>query len=107
MHSDIEKLLSKSNSNFNILLSHRPELFKIYRKYKIDLVFSGHAHGGQIRIPFIGGLYSSSQGKFPKYTSGMYIKNDTAMVVSKGLGNSRFPFRIFNLPELVLVTLEV
>lgn len=91
---------------FTILLSHRPELFEYYVEMGVTLAFSGHAHGGQIRLPFVGGLFAPHQGFFPSYTSGMYIEDDTAMVVSRGLGNSVFPFRIFNRPELVVVTLE-
>ncbi|HZJ76063.1 MAG TPA: metallophosphoesterase [Oscillospiraceae bacterium] len=94
------------NTDFNILLSHRPEPFSVYKDMNIDLVFSGHAHGGQIRIPFIGSLFAPSQGFFPKYTEGIYSEGNTSMVVSRGLGNSIFPFRIFNRPELVVVTFK-
>lgn len=98
--------LKNKNDKFIILLSHRPECFNDYSKSNIDLVFSGHAHGGQFRMPFIGGLYAPGQGLFPKYTSGIHIKNNTSMVVSRGLGNSSFPLRLFNRPELVVVTLK-
>ena len=77
-----------------------------YTDYKMDLVFTGHAHGGQIRLPFIGGLYAPHQGLFPKYTSGTFKKDNTTMVVSRGIGGSKFPFRINNRPELVIVTLK-
>ena len=100
------KSLKNKDDKFTILLSHRPEYFNDYSKDNIDLVFSGHAHGGQFRIPFIGGLYAPGQGLFPKYTSGIYEKNNTSMVVSRGLGNSGFPLRLFNRPELVVVTLK-
>ncbi len=95
-----------SNDNFQILLSHRPELFDLYVEHNIDLVFSGHAHGGQFRLPFIGGLVAPDQGVFPQYTSGSYNKNQTTMYVSRGLGNSIIPIRIFNRPEIVLVKLK-
>ena len=95
-----------ADENFAILLSHRPELFDLYCENNIDLVFAGHAHGGQIRIPFIGGLVAPHQGLFPKYTSGSYSKDSTTMSVSRGLGNSIFPVRIFNRPEIVAVTLK-
>lgn len=102
-----EKLKSMSeDSVFQILLCHRPELFKIYIREKIDLIFSGHAHGGQIRIPFIGGLLAPDQGLFPKYTSGLYEEGESSLVVSRGLGNSIFPIRIFNRPEIIVLTLE-
>lgn len=92
-------------STFSILLSHRPELIDIYATEKIDLVFSGHAHGGQIRLPFIGGIYAPDQGFFPKYTTGVYTVGNTTEVVSRRLGNSIFPLRIFNEPEIIVVTL--
>lgn len=102
----LEELLKEIDTDFNILLSHRPEEFKIYSTMNIDLVFCGHAHGGQVRIPFVGGLIAPHQGFFPKYTSGMYNDGRTSMVVSRGLGNSLFPLRVFNPPELVVVTLN-
>lgn len=93
-------------SVFQMLISHRPEYFRVYANENIDLIFTGHAHGGQIRIPFIGGLIAPNQGLFPKYTSGMYNYKDSSMVVSRGLGNSLMPQRIFNRPEIVVVTLQ-
>lgn len=101
----LRTLKKSSGGDFTILLSHRPELFWDYVKQGIDLTCCGHAHGGQIRLPFIGGLFAPHQGFFPRYTSGMYQEGKSAMVVSRGLGNSTFPFRIFNRPELVEITL--
>ena len=98
--------LNYNKNNFSILLSHRPEAFEVYVEQQVNLVFTGHAHGGQIRIPFIGGIYAPNQGILPKYTSGTYTENKTTMVVSRGIGNSTFPFRINNRPELVIVTLN-
>lgn len=98
--------LAPDGECYTVLLSHRPELLSVYSKYNIDLVFSGHAHGGQIRIPFIGGLYAPNQGVFPKYTSGIHKMNGTTMVISRGIGSSSFPFRVNNNPELVCVTLK-
>ncbi len=106
VRDNITKLIKDINTDFNVLLSHRPELFSVYNELEIDLVFSGHAHGGQIRIPFVGGVLSPNQGFFPKYSEGMHSEGVTSIVVSRGLGNSVFPFRIFNRPELVLVTLK-
>lgn len=106
-YSELEKYLesvSKDN-DFEILLSHRPELMWLYKKCKVDLVFTGHVHGGQIRLPFVGGIIGPDQGFFPKYDSGEFVEEDTTMILSRGLGNSVFPFRIFNRPEFVLVEL--
>lgn len=95
--------MSVPEDTYTILLSHRPELFSVYVKKQIDLVLAGHAHGGQFRVPFIGGLYAPDQGALPKYTAGLYEEGNTKMIVSRGLGNSVFPFRINNRPELVVV----
>lgn len=91
---------------YTVLLAHRPEYIDIYEEQEVSLVFSGHAHGGQFIIPFIGGLYAPGQGIFPQYTEGMYTLGETHMIVSRGLGNSGFPFRINNRPEIVCVRLE-
>lgn len=101
----LEDLLS-GEGEYSILLSHRPELAELYAEAGIDLVLSGHAHGGQIRLPLIGALFAPNQGLFPKYTSGLYRLGETALVVSRGLGNSRFPFIINNPPELLIITLQ-
>ncbi len=105
---DIETLLEEwsESDNFKILLSHRPELFDIYVENNIDMVFSGHAHGGQAILPIIGPLYAPNQGFFPDYTEGMYTEENTSMVVSRGLGNSIIPIRVFNNPEILFVTMK-
>lgn len=87
-------------STFNLLLSHRPELFSMYVEEKVDLVLSGHAHGGQVRIPWIGGLVAPDQGFFPEYSAGKHESGKTTMIVNRGLGNSIIPQRIFNQPEI-------
>lgn len=103
---EINKAIKKEyEGNYRILLSHRPEKFQLYVNNKLDLVFTGHAHGGQVRIPFLGGLIAPHQGLFPKYTSGKHTSGKTTMIVSRGLGNSIAPIRIFNRPEIVEVTL--
>jgi len=94
------------DSVFQILLSHRPELFDLYAGENMDLIFSGHAHGGQVRLPFVGGLVAPDQGLFPKYTSGSYIQKKSTLIVSRGLGNSIIPLRLFNRPEIIVVTLK-
>ena len=98
--------LIDDESRYTILLSHRPELFETYTDGGIELVFSGHAHGGQFRLPFIGGLAAPNQGLFPQYDAGLYTDGGTSMVVSRGIGNSIIPFRFNNRPEIVLVELN-
>ena len=97
--------LVNEEAGYTILLSHRPELFDIYASNGIDLVLTGHAHGGQFRLPFIGGLIAPDQGIFPKYDAGLYTEGDTHMVVSRGIGNSIIPIRFNNRPEIVLIEL--
>ncbi|MFD1030009.1 metallophosphoesterase [Metaplanococcus flavidus] len=94
------------SNNFTLLLAHRPELLDVYAENGIDVVFSGHAHGGQVQIPGIGGVFAPGQGWFPRMTEGVFQQNDTQLVLSRGLGNSGFPFRILNRPEVVSVTLK-
>ena len=69
----------------------------------IDLVLSGHAHGGQFRLPFISGMFAPNQGIFPQYDAGLYTKGNTNMVVSRGLGNSIISIRFNNRPEIVVI----
>ena len=100
------KNLDDGEGGYTILLSHRPELFETYVNCSIDLVFAGHAHGGQFRLPFIGGVIAPNQGLFPKYDAGLYTDGGTNMVVSRGIGNSIIPLRFNNRPEIVLVELN-
>ena len=98
--------LHTDRDGFTILLSHRPELFDTYTDHDIDLVLSGHAHGGQFRLPFIGGVVAPNQGLFPEYDAGVYTDGKTNMLVSRGVGNSILPFRINNRPEVILIELQ-
>jgi len=91
---------------FDMLMVHQPEFLETYAESGTDLVFTGHAHGGQIRLPMIGGLVAPGQGFFPKYTSGLYRMEETTMLVSRGLGNSILPLRICNRPEVVTLVLR-
>lgn len=101
----LRKLLLREDG-FCILLSHRPDLFPVYARCGIDLAFCGHAHGGQARLPFIGGIIAPNQGFFPKYDSGLYTQGGCSMVVSRGLGNSLCPLRFNNRPEVVVAELR-
>jgi predicted MPP superfamily phosphohydrolase len=91
---------------FTILLAHEPQLFDIYAEYDIDLVLCGHAHGGQFRLPFIGGFVAPDQGFLPTYTEGKHEREGATMIISRGLGNSVIPIRLLNRPELVTITLR-
>ncbi len=97
--------MSLNQAEFNVLLSHRPELMAAYVECGADLVFSGHAHGGQFRLPLLGGIYVPGQGFFPHYDAGSFSEGETRMIVSRGLGQSIIPFRIGNPPELVIAEL--
>ena len=92
---------------FNVLLTHRPELFDFYAEKGFDLVFTGHAHGGQFGFPFKNGLYSPGQGLFPKLTNGTHKKNKTTMIISRGLGDGDLPIRFANPHEIVTATLRI
>ena len=105
MNAKLEELHTE-NDGFTILLSHRPELFDTYADHDIDLILSGHAHGGQFRLPFIGGLVAPNQGLFPEYDAGIYTEGNINMLVSRGIGNSILPFRINNRPEVILIELQ-
>lgn len=99
----------QDTDRFKILLSHMPEgllLWKSMEHWDVDLVFSGHVHGGQMRIPFVGGLYDPEEGFFPTYTKGMYECGNGTMVLSAGLGSSRGIPRVNNLPELVVCEID-
>lgn len=91
----------------SILLAHEPQFIEEYAAANYDFIFSGHAHGGQIRLPFLGGLFSPGQGVLPKLTSGVHCAGDGSMIISRGLGNSSFPLRIFNRPEIVLAEIQI
>lgn len=105
VNTKLKNLIADSNT-FSILLFHRPELFEIYAENNIDLVLSGHTHGGQIRVPFLGALIVPDQGIFPEYDAGLFTSGRTKMIISRGLGNSIIPFRVNNRPELVVVKLD-
>ena len=98
--------LNAKNSGFTVLLSHRPELMSVYTKHNINLALTGHAHGGQIKLPFIGGLFAPNQGFLPKYDSGFFKEKDTTLFISRGVGNSQFPIRFLNPPEIPVIVLN-
>lgn len=89
-----------------VMLSHRNDALEQWAALDVDLVLCGHGHGGVIRLPFVGGLLGTDRELFPEYTAGLYRLSGTQMAVSRGLGNSGVPFRLFNRPHVPVITLE-
>lgn len=106
LQDKLTELLKEYPKDYSIVLSHRPEFYQNYVSSGANLVLTGHAHGGQVRIPGVGGLVAPGQGFFPEYTDGSQTEKETTMIVSRGLGNSIIPVRINNSPELVVVKLH-
>lgn len=97
---------NSGEKELTVVLAHEPQYLARYASAGVDLVLSGHAHGGQFRLPFVGGIVAPDQGFLPEYTAGEYYMNGTEMIVSRGLGNSVIPVRLFNYPEIVCVELK-
>lgn len=91
---------------FQILLVHNPNYMEAYADFGSDLVLSGHFHGGMVRIPGLGGVISPQFQIFPKYDAGEFRKKNTTMIVSRGLGNHSIKLRVFNRPEISVITLK-
>lgn len=102
----VKQCAEGAGNGFNVLLAHYPERVDFYRSFgKFDLILSGHAHGGQWRVPYlINGLFAPDQGLFPKYAGGLYPSDEGTLIVSRGLARTKSPIpRIFNNPELVII----
>jgi predicted MPP superfamily phosphohydrolase len=104
--SPLLKKLGKPSERIQLLMAHNPDYFESYASWGADVVFSGHMHGGVLRLPFIGGALSPSREWFPHFDAGMFRQGEAAMIVNRGLGNSIIPVRIFNPPDISLVTLH-
>jgi uncharacterized protein len=105
--ANVQKSLGEPEpKSFNILLTHNPMYFSAYREWGADLVLAGHMHGGIIRIPFKGGLLSPERAFFPQYDAGRFTEGESTMIVNRGLGNDSISIRIFNRPELSVITLK-
>lgn len=104
---EIKQKRSESQCDISILLAHEPQFIEEYSSAGYDYIFSGHAHGGQIRLPILGGLFSPGQGILPKYTSGVHNAGNGKMIISRGLGNSSFPIRVFNRPEIIIAEIHI
>lgn len=99
----LQKIGKAEQDCFTILLAHNPEFFDNYAKSGVDLVLSGHVHGGVAKIPFFGGVISPKFRLFPKYDGGLFVKNKTTMILSRGLGCHTIPVRFLNPGELIEV----
>ncbi|MDE7083060.1 MAG: metallophosphoesterase family protein [Clostridia bacterium] len=107
LKNDVIHKITPKGDGVKILLAHMPQFIDRYAAAGYDFVFCGHAHGGQWRIPFTRqGLYAPGQGKFPKLTEGVHERGKTKMIISRGLGNSECPLRLFNRPEIVVVEIK-
>lgn len=102
---EIEARIGKPEKGYQILLAHHPAYMKAYLEYGADLILSGHYHGCVVRLPGIGGVISPNFTLFPKYSGGLYKEDNATVVVSRGLGTHSVPIRLFNWPELVVLTL--
>lgn len=106
-YSAEETMINVDEDEINILLLHEPDLADDFSNYPIDLILSGHSHGGQVKIPIIGALKTTYLGE--KYIKGFYDVNgdaNTRLYVSSGLGNTRLPFRLLNIPEIVIFNIK-
>lgn len=103
----VKKLLGeKDKERFTLLIAHKPAHFPEYAAWGADLVVSGHVHGGMVRLPWLGGIISPQLEIFPKFDAGIFTMGKSTMVISRGLGSHGIPIRIYNRPELVVVTLR-
>lgn len=103
-HGNVSNL--PKSEGYRLLLAHHPEKFLDYANEDYDLILCGHAHGGQFRLPIVGGLYAPGQGAFPQYDAGLFRRDDATMIVNRGIGNSGFPIRFANRPEVIVITLN-
>jgi predicted MPP superfamily phosphohydrolase len=103
----MEEVLGKPEpAGFNLLLAHDPVNFEVYSEWGSDLTLCGHMHGGMIRLPFLGAVFSPEKKLFPKYGEGVFSSLQNTMIVNRGLGNGRIGFRFLNRPELTVITLK-
>ena len=102
----MRELCAPYKDEFRLVLSHRPQFFDAYVRAGLPFVFCGHAHGGQFRLPLLGALYAPEQGILPKLTQGLHRRGNTQMLINRGLGNSGFPIRFGNYPEIGVITLR-
>lgn len=101
---DLEKFIGKKQENYEILIAHNPTYFSTYQKWGADLVLSGHVHGGIVILPLLGGVISTTYEPFPKYDFGMFQNGKCRMILTRGLGTHTIKLRLFNIPEISVIT---
>ncbi len=101
----LDESLKAAGGAPQILLAHSPDIFPEAAANKVDLVLTGHTHGGQVRFPLVGAVFAPGQGLFPRWSYGRYQSGHSTMIISPGLGESDLPIRLNIRPEIVLVTL--
>lgn len=105
-HSVMSRILGERGDNYSILLTHNPLYFSTYSEWGANLILAGHIHGGMVRLPFVGGVFSPDTGYFPEYDAGVYYNNKNEMIVSRGIGNGAKGIRFYDCPELVEIVLK-
>ena len=103
----MEKIMGTDDGGFDILLTHNPKYIDVYADWGAEITLTGHVHGGMVRLPFVGGIFSPERTLFPKYDKGIYTTDSNYMLVSRGLGRGLNGFRLFNKPELGVVVLKM
>ena len=101
-----DALFETPSDNFQLVLTHQPQMFDRFKDSGVNLTLAGHTHGGQIRLPFVPTIYAPGQGFFPRYGAGFYYHEDAVLYVSRGIGTTYFPLRFWNRPELAVFELR-
>jgi len=104
--ASFDELFAKPTENFQLALTHQPQLFDRFKDSGVNLTLSGHTHGGQLRLPFVPTIYAPNQGLWPKYGAGFYHHNDAVLYVSRGIATTYFPIRFWNRPEIAIFELR-
>lgn len=102
----MENIMGTDNGGFDILLTHNPKYIDVYADWGAEITLTGHVHGGMVRLPILGGIFSPERTLFPKYDEGIYATDSNYMLVSRGLGRGMTGFRLFNKPELSVIVLK-
>lgn len=102
----VRELRSAQGNDFILMLSHRNDELAMWSQLGVQLVLSGHCHGGVVRLPFVGGVFGTRRELFPEYDAGVYRQDGTTLFVSRGLGYTNVHFRLFNRPHVPIMILR-